>query len=142
MRVIHFNSSFCILSEIYPLLVESIYTDNIFTQNKNIKEVKNLNIVIKYIDPNTTFILKEINLFRIVDVKIKETIVFYATKIDNTYKVCMLNTLVGDIIDVCKIENLDEINTLINKIKEKEETIKSINNLSEIENYILKSLNS
>lgn len=103
-------------------------------------ELRNLDINIKYIYPETVFIIREINLFRIVDLNIKETIVFYSRMIRNKYEICMLNTSIGNTIGILKVDNTEKFDELIDKIKREEENIKKIKNLSDIENYILKIL--
>lgn len=97
-----------------------------------------LNISIVYIYPDIIKINNEINLFRIIDNNIKETIVLYAINTNNKYQILMINTMTGDIINICNKNNLSEIDNLINKFKSNEENIKNKGNLEEIQKYILK----
>lgn len=97
-----------------------------------------LNISIVYIYPKIIKINKEINLFRIIDNNIKETIVLYAINESDNYQVLMINTMTGDIINICNVNSLSKIDDLINKFKLNEENIINKGNLEEIQKYILK----
>lgn len=95
-----------------------------------------MNINVLYIYPKIIEINKEINLFRIIDNNIKESLVFYSIK-NSTYKVFVINTLVGDTKKVKELDNIDELDKFIEEIKKLECDIISLPNLEEIEKYIL-----
>ena len=97
-----------------------------------------LNINIIYIYPEIIEINKEINLFRIIDNDIKETIVIYTIKQNDSYNVFMINTMSGETNEICNVNNIDELGILINKFKMLEKEIIAINDLEKIEKYILK----
>ena len=97
-----------------------------------------LNINIIYIYPEIIEINKEINLFRIIDNNIKETIVIYSIKENNSYDIFMINTMSGETNKICNVNNIDELGILINKFKMLEKEIIAINDLEKIEKYILK----
>ena len=97
-----------------------------------------LNINIIYIYPEIIEINKEINLFRIIDNNIKETIVIYSVKENNNYNIFMINTMSGETNKICNVNNIDELGILINKFKMLEKEIIAINDLEKIEKYILK----
>jgi len=97
-----------------------------------------LNINIIYIYPEIIEINKEINLFRIIDNNIKETIVIYSIKENNSYNIFMINTMSGETNKICNVNNIDELGILINKFKMLEKEIIAINDLEKIEKYILK----
>jgi hypothetical protein len=97
-----------------------------------------LNINIIYIYPEIIEINKEINLFRIIDNNIKETIVIYSIKENNNYNIFMINTMSGETNKICNVNNIDELGILINKFKILEKEIIAINDLEKIEKYILK----
>ncbi|MGL5756330.1 MAG: hypothetical protein ACRCYC_13455, partial [Paraclostridium sp.] len=59
-----------------------------------------INII--YIYPNIKFINNEINICRIVDNKIKETLVIFGIKEDNNLNIYITNTMTGDNIFVTK----------------------------------------
>ena len=96
-----------------------------------------LNII--YIYPEIIEINKEINLFRIIDNNIKETIVIYTIKENDSYNVFMINTMSGETNEICNVNNIDELGILINKFKMLEKEIIAINDLQKIEKYILKA---
>ncbi len=98
-----------------------------------------LNINIIYIYPKIIEINKEINLFRIIDNNIKETIVIYTIKEKDSYNVFMINTMSGETNEICNVNNIDELGILINKFKMLEKEIIAINDLQKIEKYILKA---
>lgn len=95
-----------------------------------------MNISIIYIYPNIIEINNEINLFRIVDKNIRETLVFYAKNENYRYKIYVTNTMTGDNLNVCNIDNLENIDIFINKIKSNEDNIIGNKNLEKIEKYI------
>jgi predicted ATP-dependent serine protease len=97
-----------------------------------------LNITLLYIYPKIKEINKEINLFRIIDNNIKETIIIYCLKEKDSYKVFMINTMFGEAHEICNVADLVKLDTIISKFKKLEKQIICIDNLQEIEKYILK----
>lgn len=91
-----------------------------------------INII--YIYPNTNFINNEINILRIVDEKIKESLIIFGIKEDNNLNIYITNTMTGD-NKLVKI--FDDINEFVEIIKSKESEIKALKDLMEIEKYIL-----
>ncbi|MCC0645793.1 MULTISPECIES: hypothetical protein [unclassified Clostridioides] len=94
-------------------------------------------ISLKYIYPNIIKVLDEINLFRIVDSNLKESIVVYASIVDNQYYINMTNTNFGNIINICKLEKLLDVDKFIEKVIKNSTEIKEINDFSKIEEYLL-----
>ncbi|MGL5641379.1 MAG: hypothetical protein ACRDDM_03870 [Paraclostridium sp.] len=94
-----------------------------------------INIV--YIYPNIDFINNEINICRIIDNKIKETLVIFGIKEDNNLNIYITNTMTGDNIFVIKENDLNKIN---NFILSKEDEIKKLEDLEKIEKYILNKM--
>lgn len=97
-----------------------------------------MNISIIYIYPKIIEINNDINLFRIIDNNIKESIVAYATKENNIYKIMFTNTFTGEIDNIISLENINDIEIMVNNIQSKEKEIKEINDLNNIYKYILK----
>jgi predicted secreted protein len=91
-----------------------------------------INII--YIYPNTDFINNEINILRIIDEKIKESLVIFGIKKNNNLDIYITNTMTGD-NKLVKI--FYDINKFIEIIKSKEIEIKALEDLMEIEKYIL-----
>ncbi|MPM20599.1 hypothetical protein SDC9_67030 [bioreactor metagenome] len=79
---------------------------------------------------------KEINLFRIVDNNIKETLVIYGQKVQKDFKLLMINTMSGEIKNLGLVNEL-EIEKYITKVKAKENEFTALKDLNEIEKYIL-----
>ncbi|RDY25506.1 hypothetical protein CHL78_017860 [Romboutsia weinsteinii] len=96
-----------------------------------------MNISIIYIYPDIIEINNEINLFRIVDRNIKETLVFYAKNTNDSYQLYLTNTMTGDNRNFHNTDNLENINIWINKIKANEDNIIGNKNFEKIEKYIL-----
>lgn len=94
-----------------------------------------INII--YIYPNTDFINDEINICRIIDEKIKESLVVYGIRNNKNLKIYITNTMTGDNKLIKKIDNLNEFkeNILSNEAK-----IKDLKDLVEIEKYILNKI--
>lgn len=92
-----------------------------------------INIYPKFVDINN-----EINLFRIVDSKIKESLVFYCIKEKNIYKVYMINTMTGEDIHLKNYNEIYNLNKLIENIKSIEVDINKLESLEMAEKYILK----
>ena len=97
-----------------------------------------LNINVLYIYPKIIEVNKEINLFRIVDKNIKESIIVFAVNTNDKYEISLTNTLHGKVIQISEVNNLNEIDLLIEEIKNVEEDFLILNDLSKIEKYILK----
>lgn len=97
-----------------------------------------LNINIIYIYPKKIDINNEINLFRIIDTKLKETIVFFAINKNKKYEIYISNTMTGKNINICNVNNESELEGFLNKFKEYEKEIKGLKDLDLIEKYILK----
>lgn len=95
-----------------------------------------LNINVLYIYPKIMEINKEINLFRIVDNNIKETLVIYGQKVQRDFELLMINTMSGEIKNLGLIDEL-EIEKYITKVKAKENEFTALKDLNEIEKYIL-----
>ncbi|CEH36032.1 hypothetical protein [Romboutsia lituseburensis] len=95
-----------------------------------------LNINVLYIYPKIMEINKEINLFRIVDNNIKETLVIYGQKVQRDFELLMINTMSGEIKNLGLINEL-EIEKYITKVKAKENEFTALKDLNEIEKYIL-----
>ena len=88
--------------------------------------------------PQAVEINNEINLLRIVDKKIKESLVFYCSKNENTYRVYMLNTMTGEEVNIKKYSEKSNLKNLVEKFKLVEIDINKLKTLEEVENYILK----
>lgn len=95
-----------------------------------------LNINVLYIYPKIMEINKEINLFRIVENNIKETLVIYGQKVQKDFKLLMINTMSGEIKNLGLVNEL-EIEKYITKVKAKENEFTALKDLNEIEKYIL-----
>lgn len=98
-----------------------------------------LNINVLYIYPKIIEVNKEINLFRIIDKNLKETVIVYCERLENEYKIWITNTMHGQIQEVSAVSNLRELDLWMNKFKTLEKNITSIENLSDVEKYILKT---
>ncbi len=96
-----------------------------------------LNINLVYIYPKTIEINNEMNLLRIVDKIEKESLVIYYTKENEKYKIYMINTSTGENTYIVSYDEKN-IDNFINIIKNREIDIKSLENLKNIEKYILK----
>ena len=94
-----------------------------------------INII--YIYPNIDFINDEINICRIIDEKIKESLVVYGIRNNKNLKIYITNTMTGDNKLIKEINNLNEFkeNILSNEAK-----IKALKDLVEIEKYILNKI--
>ena len=73
-------------------------------------------ISLKYIYPNIIKVLDEINLFRVIDNNLRESIVVYANNVDNQYHINMTNTNFGNIINICKLEKLLDVDKFMEKV--------------------------
>ena len=99
-----------------------------------------LNINLLYLYPETIEINDEMNLLRIVDREQKESLVFYYVRENEIYKIYMINTFTGENTYLISCEGKNNINKFIDTIKNADINIKSLNNLNDIEKYILKSI--
>lgn len=99
-----------------------------------------LNINLVYIYPKIIDINNEIHLLRIIDQKLKESLVLYCIKEDNVYKISSINTMVGEVKYLINYNDENDLRKLVNNIKSKEKNIKELNNLEKIEKYILKTI--
>ena len=99
-----------------------------------------LNINLLYLYPETIEINNEMNLLRIVDREQKESLVFYYVRENEIYKIYMINTLTGENTYLISCEEENNINKFIDTIKNADINIKRLNNLNDIEKYILKSI--
>ncbi|MEG1410021.1 MAG: hypothetical protein RSD36_09280 [Terrisporobacter sp.] len=94
-----------------------------------------INII--YIYPNIKFINNEINICRIVDNKIKETLIIFGVKEDNNLNIYITNTMTGDNIFITKENDIDKI---IHFILSNEVEIKKLEDLEKVEKYILNKI--
>ena len=99
-----------------------------------------LNINLVYIYPKIIEINNEIHLLRIIDQKLKESLVLYCIKEDNVYTISSINTMVGEVKYLINYNDENDLRKLVNNIKSKEKNIKELNNLEKIEKYILKTI--
>ncbi|WP_315168371.1 hypothetical protein [Metaclostridioides mangenotii] len=97
-------------------------------------------ISILYFYPDFVKINNEINLIRIVDNEIKEGIIIFAEDKGNEVILNLTNTNVGEVLPMFKLESVDKLEIAVNYIKENENKIKSLKDLSEIEKHVLKLL--
>ena len=97
-----------------------------------------LNINVLYIYPKIIEVNKEINLLRVIDKNIKESIIVFAVNTDDKYEINITNTLHGKVIQISEANTLNEIGLFIEKIKNVEDEVLTLNDLSKIEKYILK----
>lgn len=94
-----------------------------------------INII--YIYPNTDFINDEINICRIIDEKIKESLVVYGIRNNKNLKIYITNTMTGD---NKLIKEIDKLNEFKENILSNEAKIKGLKDLVEIEKYILNKI--
>ncbi|WP_373600143.1 hypothetical protein [Paraclostridium bifermentans] len=94
-----------------------------------------INII--YIYPNIKFINNEINICRIIDEKIKETLVIFGLKEDNNLNIYITNTMTGD---NKLIKEINDISKFIKLIQSNESEIKNCEDLFEVEKYILNKI--
>lgn len=98
--------------------------------------MSNINLINIY--PQLLEINNEINLLRIVDKKVKESLVFYCIKNENTYRVYMLNTMTGQEVNIKNYSEKNNLKNIVESIKLVEIDINKLETLEEVENYILK----
>ena len=96
-----------------------------------------LNINLVYIYPKTIEINNEMNLLRVVDKIEKESLVIYYKKDNEKYNIYMINTATGENTYIVSYDEKN-IDNFISIIKNTEIDIKSLENLKNIEKYILK----
>ena len=99
-----------------------------------------MNINLLYLYPETIEINNEKNLLRIVDREQKESLVFYYVRENEIYKIYMINTLTGENTYLISCEEENNINKFIHTMKNTDMDLKSLNDLNDIEKYILKSI--
>ena len=99
-----------------------------------------MNINLLYLYPETIEINNEKNLLRIVDREQKESLVFYYVRENEIYKIYMINTFTGENTYLIRYEGKNNINKFIHTMKNTDMDLKSLNNLNDIEKYILKSI--
>lgn len=95
-----------------------------------------INII--YIYPNIDFINNEINICRIIDENIKETIVIYGVKKGTKIEIYLTNTLTGIDKLLNEVKNIEDI---VSFIKSNENEIRILENLEYVEKYILNKKN-
>ena len=98
--------------------------------------MSNINLIDIY--PQLLEINSEINLLRIVDKKVRESLVLYCSKDENTYKVYMLNTMTGQEAHIKNCKEKNSLKNLVENIKSVETNINELETLEKVENYILK----
>lgn len=98
-------------------------------------------VSILYFYPDFVKINNEINLIRIVDNKVKEGIIIFAEDNVNEVVVNLTNTNVGEVIPIVKMDNVDNLEIVVNNIRENENKIKSLKDLSDIEKHLIKLFN-
>ncbi|MGL5506941.1 MAG: hypothetical protein ACRDB0_03460 [Paraclostridium sp.] len=96
-------------------------------------------IDIIYLYPQYKFLGNEINIIRIIDNEIKETITIYAIDKKKSIDIYMSNTSTGENILINKISSIEEIDLLIKRLINEESNIKNEKYLSSVEKYILKN---
>lgn len=87
--------------------------------------------------PNIIKVLDEINLFRVIDNNLKESIVVYASIVDSQYYINMTNTNFGNITNICKLEKLLDVDKFMEKVINYEKEIIEKDEFSKIEKYLL-----
>ncbi|MGL4796775.1 MAG: hypothetical protein ACRC1Y_02000 [Paraclostridium sp.] len=96
-------------------------------------------IDIIYLYPQYKFLGNEINIIRIIDNEIKETITIYAIDKKKSIDIYMSNTSTGENILINKISSIEDIDLLIKRLINEESNIKNEKHLSSVEKYILKN---
>jgi hypothetical protein len=91
-----------------------------------------------YLYPQWGFLGNEINISRIIDDKIEETIIIYGIDKKQFIEIYMTNTYTGENKLINKVYSIDEIELFIQKLQYEEDNIKNQNDLFSIEKYILK----
>lgn len=91
-----------------------------------------------YLYPQWGFLGDEINISRIIDDKIEETIIIYGIDKKQFIEIYMTNTYTGENKLINKVYSIDEIELFIQKLQYEEDNIKNQNDLFSIEKYILK----
>ena len=91
-----------------------------------------------YLYPQWGFLGNEINISRIIDCKIKETIIIYGIDKKQFIEIYMTNTYTGENKLINKVYSIDEIELFIQKLQYEEDNIKNQNDLFSVEKYILK----
>ena len=91
-----------------------------------------------YLYPQWGFLGNEINISRIIDDKIEETIIIYGIDKKQFIEIYMTNTYTGENKLINKVYSIDEIELFIQKLRYEEDNIKNQNDLFSVEKYILK----
>lgn len=91
-----------------------------------------------YLYPQWGFLGDEINISRIIDDKIEETIIIYGIDKKQFIEIYMTNTYTGENKLINKVYSIDEIELFIQKLQYEEDNIKNQNDLFSVEKYILK----
>lgn len=91
-----------------------------------------------YLYPQWGFLGNEINISRIIDDKIEETIIIYGIDKKQFIEIYMTNTYTGENKLINKVYSIDEIELFIQKLQYEEDNIKNQNDLFSVEKYILK----
>lgn len=93
-----------------------------------------------YLYPQYNYLGNEINICRIIDNEIKETIAIYGIDRKNILDIYITNTYTGENKIINKLTSINDIELVINKLKEKEYDIENQKNLFDVEKYILKNI--
>lgn len=93
-----------------------------------------------YLYPQYNFLGNEVNICRIIDDEIKETLVIYGINKKDNIEIYITNTYTGETKLVKKINLINEIDLFIDSLIKEEINIKSENDLFSVEKYILKNM--
>ena len=87
-----------------------------------------------YLYPQWGFLGNEINISRIIDDKIEETIIIYGIDKKQFIEIYMTNTYTGENKLINKVYSIDEVELLIQKLQYEEDNIKNQNDLFSYKN--------
>lgn len=93
-----------------------------------------------YLYPQYSFLGNEINICRIIDSKIKETIIIYGVDKKCSIDIYITNTYTGENKLINKISSIDSMDLFIKMLRDKEYNIKNEKDLFSVEKYILKNI--
>lgn len=93
-----------------------------------------------YLYPQWNFLGNEINICRIIDNKMKETLIIYGIDKVKYLEIYMTNTYTGENKIIDRLNSINEIELFIQKIQDKINNIKNQNDLICAEKYILKNI--
>ena len=96
-----------------------------------------MKVEIFFVYPLMGIVNKESNLFRIVDIDLKESLVIYLMEEKNKYNIYMINTMTGGINKILTVKNLKEIDKFNNLFINRKDYILKGKDLAQIERYIL-----